>query len=47
MGPKAEPAAPVEMKMDNMEDTPAARAAFKEAIEKSAAEFKDNLNQNI
>jgi hypothetical protein len=33
--------------MDNIEDTPAARAAFKEAIEKSAADFKNDLNQNI
>jgi hypothetical protein len=47
IGPGQEPAAPVEMKMDNMEDTPAARAAFTEAIDKSAAEFRDTLNKNI
>ncbi len=37
----------VEMKLDNMEDTPAARSAFKEAINKSAEEFKDELNRHL
>lgn len=47
LGPKLDSPTPVDMKLDNIVDSPASRASFKQAIDKSAADFRDTLNNHI
>lgn len=46
MGPKMDGPA-VAMKLDNITDTPEARQAYKDAISKSAQEFRETINGNL
>ncbi len=47
LGPKVDSPTPVSMTLDNITDSPAARQSFKDAIGKSAAEFRDTLNKEL
>jgi hypothetical protein len=46
-GPKIDSPTPVSMTLDTIPDSPAARQSYKQAIGKSAAEFRDTLNKEL